>query len=150
MGFLDFIKKKPESQAPATATQPQYKVLVVDDELYLREFYQDLLTRQGYSVIMATNGQEALDMVTKEQPHLILLDIKMPVMDGNEVLKRLWENDLTKKIPVIVLTNAGDMTNMDKAKFYSSYQFFIKSNVSPEEVIKTVNEALHVYSNTAV
>ena len=90
----------------------------------------------------ATNGQEAMDIVLKDPPSLIILDIMMPVMDGNEVLKRLWDNNLTKKIPVIVLTNAGNLENMDKAKFYSTYQFFIKSNISPEEILKTVNGAL--------
>ena len=65
------------------------------------------------------------------------------VMDGMEVLKNLWENNMTKKIPVIVLTNAGDLNNMDKAKFYSTYKFFIKSNVAPEEILQAVKEALN-------
>ena len=147
MGLLDRFKK------PADAPQVQdakLKVLVVDDEQYLREFYQDLLTRQGFDVSTATNGKEALDLVASGQPNLILLDIMMPVMDGMEVLKNLWENNLTRKIPVIVLTNAGDLNNMDKAKFYSTYQFFIKSNVEPEEIVKTVNEALGVIPKNEV
>ena len=140
MGLFDFLKKKPVEVIQPQ--QPSYTVLVVDDELYLREFYQDLLTRQGYNVITATNGQEALDIVAKTPPHVILLDIMMPVMDGVEVMRTLWKNNLTNRIPVIVLTNAGDMDHMDKAKYYSTYQFFIKSNVQPEEIIEAVNQAI--------
>ncbi len=140
MGILNFLKK-PQQVAPQVE---KHKVLVVDDEQYLREFYQELLMRQGFEVLTATNGQEALTSVAQTPPQLILLDLMMPVMDGIEVLKNLWQNNLTKQIPVIVLTNAGDLSNMDKAKFYSTYKFFIKSNVSPEEIIKTVNEALNI------
>jgi len=143
MGVLDILKKKPVS-APTRPSEAQYTILVVDDEVYLREFYQELLSRQGYKVITASNGQEALTMVNQNPPNLILLDIMMPVMDGLEVLRNLWENNMTKKIPVIVLTNAGDINNMDKAKFYSTYQFFVKSNVAPEDIVNAVNEALNV------
>ena len=143
MGVLDILKKKPVS-APTRPSEAQYTILVVDDEVYLREFYQELLTRQGYNVVTASNGQEALTMVSQKAPSLILLDIMMPVRGGLEVLRNLWENNMTKKIPVIVLTNAGDINNMDKAKFYSTYQFFVKSNVAPEDIVNAVNEALNV------
>ena len=142
MGLFNFFKK---SEQPATE-QPQvkYTVLVVDDEQYLREFYQELFTRQGFQVMTASNGQEALTTVAQTPPSIIILDLMMPVMDGLEVLRNLWENNMTKKIPVIVLTNAGDINNMDKAKFYSTYQFFVKSNVAPEDIVTAVNEALNV------
>jgi len=139
VGLFDILKKKEESQPVAP---PQLKVLVVDDEQYLREFYQDLLAQQGYTVTMATNGQEALTSVAKNKPDLILLDIMMPVIDGNHVLKILWDNPATRTIPVIVLTNAGNIKNMENAEFYSAYKFLIKSNVSPDEVLKVVVEAL--------
>lgn len=146
MSLLKFFKKP--STDPSSQKLVKNTVLVVDDEEYLRDFYKDLLLRQGYEVMTATNGQEALDAVNQKQPQLIILDIMMPVMDGLDVLRVLWNNNMTKKIPVIVLTNAGDISNMDKAKFYSTYKFFIKSNVQPEEIIKAVDEALN--TNTTV
>jgi CheY-like chemotaxis protein len=139
VGILDLLKKP--AATPEVSVQKR-KVLVVDDERDLREFYEDLLTRQGYEVVTATNGQEALAAVTQHAPELILLDIMMPVMDGLEVLRALNDNEQTKKIPVIVLTNAGNMDNMDQANFYSAYKFFVKVNVAPEEIIKTVADAL--------
>lgn len=141
MGLLDKFKKADNEQVVAKTPS---KILVVDDEVYLREFYQDLLQRQGFTVSTATNGKEALAEIAKNPPNIIILDIMMPVMDGMEVLRNLWENSLTKKIPVIVLTNAGDIENMDKAKFYSTYQFFVKSNVAPEDIVQAVREALNI------
>ena len=143
MGLLDLLKK-PETPL-VEPTKP--KLLVVDDEKDLRDFYEDLFTRQGYQVMTATNGQEALTAVAQSQPGLILLDIMMPVMDGLEVLKQLNDNEQTKHIPVIVLTNAGSMDHMEQAKLYSAYRFFVKVNVSPEELIKTVAEGIR--NNTA-
>jgi CheY-like chemotaxis protein len=139
MGLLNFFNKKP----PAAPPQPVSKgtILVVDDEKFLRDFYQELLTGEGYQVITATNGQEAL-IAAQKMPNLILLDIMMPLMDGNEVLKRLNLDPKTKNIPVILLTNAGNLNNMDHAKLYSAYKFLIKSNVSPPEVLDTIKEAL--------
>jgi CheY-like chemotaxis protein len=148
MGLFDFKKKPAATTVPQQAATPPVqqttnaKILVVDDEEYLLEFYHEILTKRGYQVLTAANGQEALNQVTAQRPDLILLDIMMPLMDGNEVLRQLKDNPQTKDIPVIVLTNAGNLENMDKAKFYSAYKFFIKSNVPPEEIISTVEEAL--------
>jgi CheY-like chemotaxis protein len=139
MGVFDFFN--PPAPPPIAVPQPK-KILVVEDEQYLRDFYQELLTGEGYTILTATNGVEALDVVSKNPPDLILLDLTMPVMNGNEVLRKLWDNNLTKVIPVIVLTNAGSVTNMEKSEMYSVFRFFIKSNVSPEEIIETVSQAL--------
>jgi CheY-like chemotaxis protein len=140
MGLFDAFQKKPAS--PPAPPAPKATILVVDDEQYLREFYQELLTQQGYQIYMAANGQEGYDLATKLRPDLILLDIMMPGMSGIEVLSKLEESGLTEKSHVIMLTNAGSMQNMDDAKFHSAYQFLIKANTSPEEVIKTVEGAI--------
>jgi len=140
MGILNLFNNpgvKPEAD-----TTPKITILVAEDDQYIRDFYQELLTEKGYQIITAANGQESLNLASQKLPQLILLDIMMPVMDGNEVLSKLWDNELTRKIPVIVLTNAGNIENMDKAKFYNAFKFMIKSNVAPEEILKTVEEAL--------
>jgi CheY-like chemotaxis protein len=139
MGLLDIFNKKKAPSPPVAA--PKHKVLVVDDDQFLREFYQELLTGSGYQVLTANNGQEAL-VAALNKPDVILLDIMMPVMDGNEVLRQLSQNPQTKEIPVIILTNAGSINNMDHAKIYSAYKFLIKTNVTPEEVLSEVKDAV--------
>lgn len=141
MGILDLVKK-PKEQTPPPS--PKYKILVVDDDQYLRELYQELLAGEGYDVLTANDGEQALESVSQNPPNLIILDIIMPKIDGNVVLRKLWDNEQTRKIPVIILTNAGDIKNMDYAKFYSAYQFLNKANITPDEIVKTAAEALHI------
>jgi CheY-like chemotaxis protein len=143
MGVLDFLKKQETTPA---VLPPKHKVLVVDDEQYLREFYQELLIGEGYDVLTASNGEEALTIVGNNRPEAIILDITMPVMDGHEVLRRLAADNTMKTIPVIVLTNAGSVTNMEQAQLYNAFRFFIKSNVSPEEILATVGQAVKTHA----
>ncbi len=80
------------------------KVLVVDDGASNRDILSRRLTSQGYSVIMAENGRQAMEMVRSNEFDLILLDIMMPEIDGFEVLRRLKSDDLLKHIPVIMIS----------------------------------------------
>lgn len=78
------------------------RVLVVDDEPDARELLQAFLTGKGYEVLTASDGEEALQRVKAERPHLIFLDVRMPKMDGLEVLKRVREFD--QEVGVIMVT----------------------------------------------
>jgi len=80
------------------------KIMVVDDEPDLLEVVKLILESDGYQVVTANSGQEALDMIEKEMPDLVLLDIIMPRMDGWEVFSRIKSNSRTHDIPVIMLT----------------------------------------------
>jgi DNA-binding response OmpR family regulator len=84
------------------------KILVVDDEWELRNLLTEFLTGEGYDVIQASNGEEALELAEKEEPQVILLDIKMPGIDGIEVCRRLKEEDKTRFIPVSMVTALED------------------------------------------
>jgi len=79
-------------------------VLVVDDEEYIRELLKTFLTEMGYEVIVASHGEEALDLAKEEGPQVIILDVKMPGIDGIETCKRLKSDEETRLIPVIVAT----------------------------------------------
>ena len=80
------------------------KVLVCDDEKNIVRLIQVNLERQGYTVVTAFDGREALQMVAQEHPDLIMLDVMMPHVDGIEVLRTIRRNPITAKIPVIMLT----------------------------------------------
>jgi CheY-like chemotaxis protein len=79
------------------------KILVVDDDEGLRELYKEILIDEGYEVLTAKNGKEALQRLEKEKPDLIVLDIVMPKMDGMEALGRIIGKD--KSVPVILHTS---------------------------------------------
>ena len=84
------------------------KVLVVDDEQEIRDLLSAVLSREGYEVLVASNGEEALELAQKENPRLILLDIVMPGLTGIEVCKRLKAEEKTRWIPVIMATSDRD------------------------------------------
>ena len=83
-------------------------VLVVDDEMDIRETIRDILEIEGYHVCCAANGKEALDVLSEVRPGLILLDLMMPVMSGYELLQELRERDDLSGIPVTVVSAIGD------------------------------------------
>jgi len=84
------------------------KVLVVDDEFEIRDVLSRFLTEEGYEIILASNGEEALELVERENPQVVLLDILMPGIGGIETCKRLKENEKTRFIPVIMATALWD------------------------------------------
>lgn len=97
------------------------KILVVDDEKRIVDIFFKLLTKEGFTVLTATDGEGCLKAAREEAPDLIVLDIVMPGMDGGDVAMKLWEDEKTKKIPLVFLTGAitkeevveryGDMGN---------------------------------------
>jgi DNA-binding response OmpR family regulator len=84
------------------------KILVVDDERDVRGLLSDFLTEEGYQVILATNGAEAIGLAELENPEVILLDINMPGIDGIEVCKKLKAQEKTQFIPIIIITALED------------------------------------------
>jgi len=84
------------------------KVLVVDDERQIRDLLSAFLTNEAYKVILASNGKEAIDLAGRENPDVILLDLKMPEINGIEVCQRLKAEPKTQFIPVIVITGYVD------------------------------------------
>jgi len=146
MGILDAFK----IGGPTAANSPGNKVsltpkkiLVVEDEELLRDFYEELLKGQGFNVLTAENGQTGLDRVIAEKPDLVLLDLMMPVMDGKAMLHKMREIPEFKKTPVIVLTNAGDSDTMHETKFYdNANEFLIKSNVTPDIIVTRIKSLI--------
>lgn len=131
-------KKENAQKVPATPFPPK-KILVVEDDQMLRDFYVELLQQQGYAVLQATNGQEGFDTIVAQKPNLVLLDLMMPIMDGKAMLHTIRQIPEFKNLPVIVLTNAGDVDSIQYMKLYENVnEFFIKANVNPEEIINRV------------
>jgi len=111
----------PTSDRPAGA-----KVLLVDDEDQLRRVMRDLLERDGYDVIEAADGVEALDQVDRHGPDIIVLDLNLPGLDGYGVLSHLRSRRVTQNIPVVVLTARGDEENEVRVFEFGADDFLSK------------------------
>ena len=92
-----------------------HKVLLVDDESEMVNSLKEGLELQGYSVITAQDGNSALEMVRNEAPHLILLDLMLPGLDGYHVLKLLKSDERYRQIPILVITARGDDKDLMQA-----------------------------------
>lgn len=116
------------------------KIALIEDDVSIREMYKMKLEMEGYNVICAENGKEALELIKKEKPDLILLDILMPKKDGFEVLKELKnsQDDDIKSIPVIMLTNLSNKEDISEASKLGAVDYVVKAKASPSEVVDKI------------
>lgn len=117
------------------------KILLVEDELFIRELYERALSQAGYEVIIAIDGEQALK-VAKKDLDLILLDIMLPKIHGIDVLKQLKKSDETKDIPVVMITNLGQEDVINDAFKIGAQGYLIKMRLTPYEIINKVGEFL--------
>ncbi len=102
------------------------KILVVDDEPSIVEVVELILKDKGYDVITAFDGEEALKQVRSQSPDLVVLDLKLPKMDGHAVHKALREDEKHKDIPVIMLTACGELEKMQKGMETGAVAYIMK------------------------
>ena len=115
-------------------------VLVVEDSHPTRELVMRILKREGYDVMGAANGLEALDSIQRESPDLVLLDIMMPGMDGMTMLQELRDNPDTRELPVILLTALSDESRLSRARELGVREYLVKTRFSYDELLEHVNK----------
>ena len=118
------------------------RVLLAEDDRFLRKAAETALKRQGFTVLPAVDGEEALRTARAEAPHLILLDLIMPRMQGFEVLRALKADPATAAIPVIILSNLGQDSDVKQAMEAGAVGYFVKANLSLQDLVKRVGELI--------
>src|SRR5206468_4683514 len=121
--------------------------MLVEDDPILVEMYQAKFELEGHDIVVATNGQESLDLLEGYTPDIILLDILMPKLNGFHVLKEIKKQPQLRTIPVILLTNLGEAEvdmNQELARALGVNDYLIKSHHTPDEVVAKVMKALNV------
>ena len=117
------------------------KILVVDDEIYIVHILDFSLGMEGYEVLTALDGEQALEKAHAEHPDLIVLDIMMPKLDGYETCKMLKADPATKDVPVILLSAKG--RNVDqKIGFEVGADDYITKPFSPRKLVERINALL--------
>lgn len=126
-----------------TPTQSFPKTIVlVEDDTFIAGMYADKLSREQYAVKLATDGEAGLALVRQERPDLVLLDLKLPKRSGVEVLQALKADAKTKTIPVIVLTNSSDATDIERCVALGAVDYIVKVNLEPAEVVARIDRFL--------
>lgn len=121
-----------------TTTPAKRHILLVEDDEFISDVYTTKLTREGFEVERADNGEAALKKIHEHKPQLILLDLMMPVKDGFETLQELKADEDLKDIKVIVLSNLSQPEDKAKVKALGADDYCVKAEMSFQEMISKV------------
>jgi DNA-binding response OmpR family regulator len=120
-----------------------HTILIIDDDQYLRELYQEILTQEGYLVTASVEGHEGLEKISKNNYDLILLDIMMPKLDGISVLKEMQAKNLMAKVKkIVLLTNLAHGPVISEASKLGVKDYLIKADLTPDELVAKIKEFL--------
>lgn len=114
------------------------KILLVEDEFSISELYKIILEKAGFEVFLAGDGEKGYEQA-KKLPDLILLDVMLPKINGIMLLKKLKRDDLTKNIPVVLLTNLGQGEIIRTAFENGAAGYYLKLSLNPDSLVETVN-----------
>jgi len=117
------------------------KILLIEDEKILSEMYETRLKREGFEVINTRDAEGGLELIKKEKPDLILLDLLLPGMQGQEALKVLKEDPKTKDIPVIIFSNYDTPEVRKEAEKYG-VRYILKANVTTKDLVELVKKEI--------
>lgn len=123
----------------------QKTILLIEDDQILLRMYTKKFENEGFNVLVATDGEEGLKILeaASPKPSIILADVMLPKMNGFEFLEKCKQNEATKNIPIILLTNlGGGEQDREKGKSLGAADYLIKSEITPTEIIGKVNKII--------
>lgn len=118
-------------------------ILLVEDDPFLVDIYTTKFREMGFSIEAVSDGSQALHKLSAgRKPDLVLLDIVLPRLDGWEILKDMRDKKITPGLKVVVLSNLGQKSEIDKAFALGAAQYLIKAHYTPSEVVAEVKKVL--------
>jgi DNA-binding response OmpR family regulator len=116
------------------------KILVVEDDPVLGVMYKTKLEAEGYEITLAVNGADGLTMAQQNSFDIVLLDVILPQLDGFSVLAELKANEITKNVPVIMLTNLSTTEDKEKGLAMGAADYLVKAEYTPEQLSEAINK----------
>ncbi|MBI2410902.1 MAG: response regulator [Candidatus Kerfeldbacteria bacterium] len=120
------------------------KVLIVEDDKFLSELISTKLTKEGFNIVLATDGESGLQKAIAEKPNIILLDIMLPGMSGFEVLEALKKqaDQTVANIPVLILSNFGQESKVQQGLSLGAKDYLVKANFTTAEIVEKIKKTL--------
>jgi DNA-binding response OmpR family regulator len=118
------------------------KIAIIEDDQAISQMYRIKFETEGYDVETASNGKLGLELAEKMRPDIILLDLMMPEMNGDEMLTKLRATDWGKNTKVIILTNVGEQEAPETLKEHGIRRFIVKAEMTPRQVAEMVKAEL--------
>ena len=120
------------------------KILIIEDDWVLQKALADYLSTEGFETKTAADGESGIALALAEKPDLILLDIVLPKKDGFEVLRTIRAEEITKKIPVVLLTNLDGISDVEKALELGATTYLVKADYKLEEITEKIKDILNI------
>lgn len=120
------------------------KIAIIEDDPVISQMYRMKFEADGFEVQVAENGQDGISLVESMGPDMILCDLQMPIMDGNEAIAEIRKSSWGKTVPVIVLTNLGEEEAPKSLRALGIHSYIVKADLTPRQVVERVKEALHL------
>lgn len=120
------------------------KIVIIEDDPVINQMYRMKFEASGFDVSTASDGQSGVDLVAKIKPDIILLDIQMPHMHGDEALAKIRTTDAGKTIPVIILTNVGKEEAPARLKDLGVSSYIVKAQLTPSQVVARVKQTIQL------
>jgi len=117
-------------------------ILMIEEDGFLRKIYRNKFSQAGFEFNEATNGEEGLNKIRAKKPDLVLLDLILPKKSGFDVLVEMKDNKETKNIPVIILSNLAQESDIQRGLSLGAKDYLVKPEVSLSEVVERVKECL--------
>lgn len=118
------------------------KIAIIEDDAVISQMYRMKFEAEGFDVQLADNGKRGIDLVESYKPDIILLDIQMPEMNGDEALKEIRTKQSSKTTPVIILTNLGSEEAPKTLHPLGIHSYIVKAELTPKQVVERVKKAL--------
>lgn len=118
------------------------KIAVVEDDTFLSKAFLLKLTSAGFNAIAIRDGEEAIGVINKELPDLILLDLMLPHKSGFEILTELKKDEKLKNIPVLILSTLGQEEERERGLALGAKEYLVKTDIKLEEVVEKINKYL--------
>lgn len=119
-----------------------HKILIIEDDDFLRSLAVTKLEKEGFTVSMAPDGKAGLALAQNDVPELIILDLMLPIMSGFEVLEQLKASDATTGIKVIVFSNLGEESDIKKCLDMGANDYLVKANFTLDELVEKIKGLL--------
>jgi DNA-binding response OmpR family regulator len=118
-------------------------ILLVEDDPFLVDIYSDKFKNAGFLVKTVSDGEGTLEKIKEEKPDLMLLDLVLPHIDGWEILRQIKEDKSLGSVPVVIFSNIGQKSDIEKGLAMGAKKYLIKSQYTPSEVVEEIKEILN-------
>lgn len=118
------------------------KILIIEDDKFLRELIARKLTDEGFDIVEAVDGEDGIKKLKETKPDLVLLDLILPSIDGFEVLSKVKEDESIASIPIIILSNLGQKEEVEKGLDLGAVDYLIKAHFTPGEIVEKIKNIL--------